>query len=298
MSRSERIWRVGLAIAAAVLVIALSLAEGSILGGVVVTIVLFAVVAAVLFAGYLLAGMTRYSGPSAASDWDHDERPAGRLRALAHTLASRPWRAGAGVLTVANAAITGRAGTLVSPRGQRLAATVLYVEFNPRDLAAATARWPAEVLAAEYVAGYVEHARRVGLKRVADETVLYVVADARVPVGRVVVTPAFGPSEHVEVVAEGRAVNTCPPVTGTGGHLAGNGRPVDVANPTVPASNPPFHPGEREHSDLDPHGDVPWDRRDLTWSVPPTMETSVGASMGAQPIERPTMPTRRKEELV
>lgn len=146
--------------------------------------------------------------------------------------------------------MTSRAGTLVSPRGRQLAAPQLCLEFNPRDLAAVTARWPADILAAEYAAAYVEHTRRTGMKRVDDHTTLSILESAQVPIGRVVVTPAFALPAGVEPVAQARVVNTCPPANDDATRMAehpdasaaGPAPSQPVPNPTHRVDATPANP--------------------------------------------------------
>lgn len=250
MNLSDRPLRLGFAVGIAVLIAVISVVEGSLLVGVLVTTALLAVSGGVLLAGsYVMRSNERgirdtydtaHTGntgdaddPTDPSDVHaHGTATDTRLRGALRVVMSRPWHAGAGVLTVANRAMTSRAGTLLSPRGQRLAAPHLCLEFSPADLAAVTARWPAEILAKEYATAYVDHTRRAGMKRVDDHTVLSIRSNEQVPVGRVVVIPAFALPPGAEPLAQARVLNSCP--TATGGPTPSE----PVERPTVPPANP------------------------------------------------------------
>lgn len=201
MRLAERRWQLGLVLGVAAVVTTLSVVEGSLLGGLLLSLGVLLVAAGLLIGIGLLLRTPRRRAAAETPETDDTDVPHGRFDRMLHVVRSRPWNAGAGVVAAATAALHGRAGTLVSPRGERLAAPHLVLEFNPDDLAAATERWPAQLLAEEYAAGYAEHAKKTGLRRVAAQTVVAIAADQRLPVGRVIVTPSFAPNTHITPVA-------------------------------------------------------------------------------------------------
>lgn len=117
--------------------------------------------------------------------------PSDRLRRALRGLLGRPWVHGDGLIRAAARRLASEESLVWTPRGQRVAAPHLWVEFHPDDLADVAARWPLEVLADELLSGYLEHARETDARRLAERTFLHLLAGADVPVGRVLVTAAF-----------------------------------------------------------------------------------------------------------
>jgi len=114
-----------------------------------------------------------------------------RVRRALRGLLGRPWVHGDGLVRAATRRLASEEALVWTPRGQRVAAPHLWVELHPDDLADVAARWPLEVLADELLGGYLEHAKDAGVRRMAERTFLHLLADADVPVGRVLVTAAF-----------------------------------------------------------------------------------------------------------
>ncbi|MDD7920702.1 hypothetical protein [Actinomycetospora callitridis] len=114
-----------------------------------------------------------------------------RVRRAVRGLLGRPWVHGDGLIRAAARRLASEESLVWTPRGQRVAAPHLWVEFHPDDLADVAARWPLEVLADELLSGYLEHARDTDARRLAERTFLHLLAGADVPVGRVLVTAAF-----------------------------------------------------------------------------------------------------------
>lgn len=125
------------------------------------------------------------------ADLDHVPGPADRVRRALRGLLARPWVRGDALVRAATTRLASADALVFTPRGQRVAAPHLWVEWNTADLAEVAGRWPLDVLARELVDGYVEHARQHGVRRLADRTWLHLLAGPDVPVGRVVVTAAF-----------------------------------------------------------------------------------------------------------
>lgn len=97
MNLSDRSLRLTLALGVAVVVAVISLTEGSLLAGVLITGGLLAVFAALLLAGSFLArsigGDTSRAGEPGVSEEDED---GGGMRGAVRLLTARPWRSGTG----------------------------------------------------------------------------------------------------------------------------------------------------------------------------------------------------------
>ena len=102
-----------------------------------------------------------------------------------------------------------------TPRGQQVAAPHVWVEWNSEDLAEIAGRWPLPVLARELADGYADHVRETGVRRMADRSVLHLLAGTDIPRGRVVVTAAFSRPQRDAIVTahspEGSVAASPPP---------------------------------------------------------------------------------------
>lgn len=164
--------------------------------------------------------------------------PSDRVRRAVRGLLGRPWVHGDGLIRAAARRLASEESLVWTPRGQRVAAPHLWVEFHPDDLADVAARWPLEVLADELLSGYLEHARDTDARRLAERTFLHLLAGADVPVGRVLVTAAFS-RPAATPVATASAVDptpsslSCPPPAAIAAPIAagGSGRPPSSPGP-------------------------------------------------------------------
>lgn len=153
--------------------------------------------------------------------------PAGeRVRRTLRGMLGRPWVHGDGLVRAAARRLASQDALVWTPRGQRVTAPHLWVEFHPDDLADVAARWPLEVLADELLSGYLEHARSSEARRMAERTYLHLLAGTDVPVGRVLVTAAF----------------SRPAATPAATTSATDPTPSSVPAPSAPAG-PPSPPG-------------------------------------------------------
>ncbi|MEJ2860099.1 hypothetical protein [Actinomycetospora flava] len=153
--------------------------------------------------------------------------PAGeRVRRTLRGMLGRPWVHGDGLIRAAARRLASEDALVWTPRGQRVTAPHLWVEFHPDDLADVAARWPLEVLADELLSGYLEHARGSEARRMAERTYLHLLAGTDVPVGRVLVTAAF----------------SRPAATPAATTSATDPTPSSVSAPSAPAG-PPSPPG-------------------------------------------------------
>lgn len=164
--------------------------------------------------------------------------PSDRVRRAVRGLLGRPWVHGDGLIRAAARRLASEESLVWTPRGQRVAAPHLWVEFHPDDLTDVAARWPLEVLADELLSGYLEHARDTDVRRLAERTFLHLLAGADVPVGRVLVTAAFS-RPAAAPVATASAVDptpsslSSPPAAAIAAPLAagGSGRPPSSPGP-------------------------------------------------------------------
>jgi hypothetical protein len=165
--------------------------------------------------------------------------PSDRVRRAVRGLLGRPWVHGDGLIRAAARRLASEESLVWTPRGQRVAAPHLWVEFHPDDLADVASRWPLEVLADELLSGYLEHARETDARRLAERTFLHLLAGADVPVGRVLVTAAFS-RPAASPVATASAVDPTPSSLSSPPAAA-------VAPPIVAAGSgrPPSSPGPR-----------------------------------------------------
>ncbi|MEJ2886949.1 hypothetical protein [Actinomycetospora aeridis] len=145
-----------------------------------------------------------------------------RVRRTLRGMLGRPWVQGDGLVRAAARRLASEEALVWTPRGQRVAAPHLWVEFHPDDLADVAARWPLEVLADELLSGYLEHARSSEARRMAERTFLHLLAGTDVPVGRVLVTAAF----------------SCPAATPAATTSATDPTPSSVSSPAAPAGPP------------------------------------------------------------
>ena len=165
--------------------------------------------------------------------------PSDRVRRAVRRLLGRPWVHGDGLIRAAARRLASEESLVWTPRGQRVAAPHLWVEFHPDDLADVAARWPLEVLADELLSGYLEHARDTDARRLAERTFLHLLAGADVPVGRVLVTAAFS-RPAATPVATASAVDPTPSSLSS--------PPAAAIAPPIPADGsgrPPSSPGPR-----------------------------------------------------
>ncbi|WP_328308611.1 hypothetical protein [Actinomycetospora sp. NBC_00405] len=163
-----------------------------------------------------------------------------RVRRAVRGLLGRPWVHGDGLIRAAARRLASEESLVWTPRGQRVAAPHLWVEFHPDDLADVASRWPLEVLADELLSGYLEHARDTDARRLAERTFLHLLAGADVPVGRVLVTAAFS-RPAATPVATASAVDPTPSSLSSPPAAA-------IAPPPVAADGsgrPPSSPGPR-----------------------------------------------------
>ncbi len=175
--------------------------------------------------------------------------PGERVRRALRGLLARPWVRGDGLVRAATARLASEDALVWTPRGQRVAAPHLWLEWNTTDIVEIARRWPLEVLADELVAGYLEHARSTGARRIAARTWLHVLASADVPVGRVVVTAAFSRPQETPLVStagpDERPAAALPqtprpaPTREPGGDPGNAGTPPGPAGRRVPASPTP-----------------------------------------------------------
>ena len=164
--------------------------------------------------------------------------PSDRVRRAVRGLLGRPWVHGDGLIRAAARRLASEESLVWTPRGQRVAAPHLWVEFHPDDLADVAARWPLEVLADELLSGYLEHARDTDARRLAERTFLHLLAGADVPVGRVLVTAAFSRPAATPVATASAVDPTPSSLSSPPAALA----PAPPSRPTAPAVRRP-HPG-------------------------------------------------------
>ena len=164
--------------------------------------------------------------------------PSDRVRRAVRGLLGRPWVHGDGLIRAAARRLASEESLVWTPRGQRVAAPHLWVEFHPDDLADVAARWPLEVLADELLSGYLEHARDTDARRLAERTFLHLLAGADVPVGRVLVTAAFS-RPAAAPVATASAVDPTP------SSLSSPPAAAVAAIPADGSGRPPSSPGPR-----------------------------------------------------
>lgn len=138
-------------------------------------------------------------------------RPGAAVRRALRGVLARPWVRGEGLIRAAASRLASEDALVWTPRGQRVAAPHLWLEWNVSDAAEIAERWPLETLAREMVQDYVERTRADGTRRLADHTWLHVLARSDVPVGRVVVTAAFSAPQD-PVLAAAAAPSSAPPV--------------------------------------------------------------------------------------
>lgn len=211
--------------------------------------------------------------------------PAGaadRVRGAVRGLLARPWVRGDALVRVATARLASEDALVWTPRGQRVTAPHLWVEWNAADLTEVAARWPLDVLARELADGYLEQARGGGARQMADRTWVHLLLGPDVPVGRVMVTAAFSRPQRAPVAS------ACSPTPPSGSGAAGAGRgPVAAGRPprAVDAPRPPAMgpsllgvlvaetPGARDvvlAADVtvlgrDPHGDAVVEHPGVSW---------------------------------
>ena len=170
-----------------------------------------------------------------------------RVRRALRGLLGRPWVQGDGLVRAAARRLASEEALVWTPRGQRVAAPHLWVEFHPDDLADVAARWPLPVLGDELLAGYLAHAREAGVRRLAERTFLHLIAGPDVPVGRVLVTAAFSrPAAEPAVTASATEPTPSslssppgPPAVAAPAPAASSRAPA----PTVRAGRGPARPG-------------------------------------------------------
>lgn len=134
------------------------------------------------------------------TDLHHVPTPGARVRGALRGLLARPWVRGDGLVRAASARLASADALVWTPRGQQVAAPHVWVEWNSEDLAEIAGRWPLPVLARELADGYADHVRETGVRRMADRSVLHLLAGADVPRGRVVVTAAFSRPQRDAIV--------------------------------------------------------------------------------------------------
>jgi hypothetical protein len=138
---------------------------------------------------------------AATTDLAAAPRAGAGLRRVLRGVLSRPWVRGDGLVRAASTKLASEDALVWTPRGQRVAAPHLWVEWNVADAAEIADRWPLEALARELVEGYVEQTRAAGVRRLADRTWVHVLGRDDVPLGRVVVTAAFSPPQDAPLAA-------------------------------------------------------------------------------------------------
>ncbi|MFC5139254.1 hypothetical protein ACFPK1_13500 [Actinomycetospora rhizophila] len=265
-------------------------------------------------------------GPSAVADAlptaDLGPASAGeRVRRTLRGVLGRPWVHGDGLVRAAARRLASEEALVWTPRGQRVTAPHLWVELHPDDLADVAARWPLEVLADELLNGYLEHARGTEARRLAERTFLHLLAGPDVPVGRVLVTAAFSrpaatPAATTSATDPTPTSLSAPPVPAgppsppgpSGPAVAGAAARPGPALPVARVAPPPRPAPARGPAGVSRdsvggsreagggHGAGPRTvvhrRDDATVTAPARVGQQIGAQVGTQVVERPTLVER------
>jgi len=116
-------------------------------------------------------------------------RPGAAVRRALRGVLARPWVRGEGLIRAAASRLASEDALVWTPRGQRVAAPHLWLEWNVSDAAEIAERWPLETLAREMVQDYVERTRADGAFSAPQDPVL---AAAAAPSSAPPVPPAPG----------------------------------------------------------------------------------------------------------